>query len=117
MLVSVFHHCDPWCVYFKGTSRNPSCVPSVLVEQAGQSGANLKIEKSTASHSYGAGAMNLEAQTNVPKVKENLGYGKSELAGQSAYGSDAVNLQATMNAPKPKTEGLGHVDKKQEAKT
>lgn len=61
--------------------------------------------------------MNIEAQTNVPKVKENLGYSKSELAGQSSYGADAVNLQATLNAPKPKTEGLGHVDKKQEAKT
>lgn len=90
---------------------------SLTVSQPGQSGANLKIDKSTTAHSYGAGAMNIEAQTNVPKVKENLGYSKSELAGQSSYGADAVNLQATMNAPKPKTEGLGHVDKKQEAKS
>lgn len=90
---------------------------SVLVEQTGQSGANLGISKATSAHSYGAGAMNIEAQTNVPKVKENLGYGKSELSGQSQYGADAVGVQATMNAPKPKTEGLGHVDKKQEAKT
>lgn len=89
----------------------------VVVDQVGQSGANLKIDKATSSHSYGAGAMNIAAQTNVPKVKENLGYGKSELAGQSSYGQDAVNLQATLNAPKPKTEGLGHVDKKMEAKT
>ena len=69
------------------------------------------------SYSYGAGAMNIEAQSNVPKVKENFGYGKSKLVGQSSYGADAVNLQATLNAPKPKTEeGLGHMDKKQEAK-
>jgi len=93
------------------------CTCFVVVEQVGQAGANLKIDKATSSHSYGAGAMNIEAQTNVPKVKENLGYGKSELAGQSSYGSDAVNLQAAVNAPKPKTEGLGHVDKKVEAKT
>jgi len=97
--------------------HNVPYVSSVLVEQTGQSGANMGIAKATSTHSYGAGAMNIEAQQNVPKVKENLGYGKSELSGQSQYGADAVGVQATMNAPKPKTEGLGHVDKKQEAKT
>ena len=73
---------------YSAGSQNIQCA----VQQPSQSGANLKIDKAMSSYSYGAGAMNIEAQSNVPKVKENLGYGKSKLVGQSSYGADAVNL-------------------------
>ncbi len=71
-------------------------------------------QKTSAQHSYGAGAVNISAQTDVPKVKENLNYGKSELAGQSNYGAGAVGVESAVNAPKIKHEGLGQVDKKVE---
>ena len=71
-------------------------------------------QKTTSEHSYGAGALNIAATTEVPKVKENLGYAKSELAGQSSFGAGAVNLETARNAPKIKHEGLGAVDKKKE---
>lgn len=50
----------------------------------------------------------------APKTKENLGYAKSELAGQSSYGAGAMGVEQAMNAPKVKHEGLGQVDKKVE---
>lgn len=70
--------------------------------------------KSAAQHSYGAGALNIKATTDVPKVKENLGVGKGEGAGTSQYGAGAVGVETATNAPKIKHEGLGQVDKKQE---
>ena len=70
--------------------------------------------KTTSEHSYGAGALNIAATTEVPKVKENLSYAKSELAGQSQYGAGAVSVETATKAPKIKHEGLGAVDKKQE---
>ncbi len=65
-------------------------------------------------HSYGAGALNVEAATQVPKVKENLGYAKAEGAGTSQYGAGAVGVETAKNAPKIKHEGLGAVDKTRE---
>ena len=50
----------------------------------------------------------------MPKVRENLGYAKSELAGQSSYGAGAVGMDTAKNAPKIKHEGLGAVDKMKE---
>ena len=71
-------------------------------------------QKSESAHSYGAGALNVAAATNVPKIKENLGVGKGEGAGTSSYGAGAVGVETAVNAPKIKHEGLGQVDKKQE---
>lgn len=71
-------------------------------------------QKTTSGHSYGAGALNIAATTDVPKVKENLGYAKSEVAGQSSYGAGAVGIETATKAPKIKHEGLGRVDKKEE---
>ncbi|KAL5477062.1 hypothetical protein EMCRGX_G023804 [Ephydatia muelleri] len=68
-------------------------------------------QKTSATHSYGAGALNIEASTNVPKVKENLGVAKTELAGTSQYGAGAVLVEGAINAPKIKHEALGQVDK------
>lgn len=68
-------------------------------------------QKTSAAHSYGAGALNIEASTNVPKVKENLGMAKNELAGTSQYGAGAVLVEGALNAPKIKAESLGQVDK------
>lgn len=70
--------------------------------------------KTDAQHTYGAGALNIEAQTNVPKTKENLGVGKGEGAGTSQYGTGAVGVESARNAPKLKHEGLGQVDKTKE---
>ena len=58
--------------------------------------------------------MNIQAATEVPKVKENLGYSKSELSGQSQYGVGAVGVEAAIKAPKIKHEGLGQVEKTKE---
>lgn len=58
--------------------------------------------------------MNIEAQTNVPKVKETLTVGKGEGAGTSTYGAGAVGVESAVNAPKVKHEGLGQVDKTKE---
>ena len=71
-------------------------------------------QKTDVQHSYGAGALNVEAQTNVPKVKENLSYSKSEGAGTSQYGAGAVGVETAIKAPKMKAEGLGQVDKTKE---
>ena len=71
-------------------------------------------QKTDAAHSYGAGALNIQAQTNVPKVKENLNVGKGEGAGTSTYGAGAVGVESAVNAPKVKHEGLGQVDKTKE---
>ena len=71
-------------------------------------------QKTDVQHSYGAGALNIEAQTNVPKTKENLGVGKGEGAGTSQYGAGAVSVETAKGAPKLKHEGLGQVDKTKE---
>lgn len=71
-------------------------------------------QKTDVQHSYGAGAINIKATTDVPKVKENLGYAKSEGAGTSQYGAGAVGVETAKNAPKIKHEGLGAVDKTKE---
>ena len=76
--------------------------------------AESGISKSSAQHSYGAGALNEEAKLTTPKVKENLSYSKSELAGQSQYGAGAVGVESAINAPKIKHEGLGQVEKTKE---
>ena len=81
---------------------------------AGGGKAVTGYQKGSSGHSYGAGALNIAATTEVPKVKENLGYAKSELAGQSQYGAGAVSIDTATNAPKIKHEGLGAVDKKKE---
>ena len=71
-------------------------------------------QKTDTQHGYGAGAMNISAKTNVPKVKENLGVAKGEGAGTSQYGAGAVGIESATNAPKIKHEGLGQVDKNKE---
>ena len=71
-------------------------------------------QKTDVAHSYGAGALNIQAQTNVPKVKENLAVGKGEGAGTSTYGIGAVSVESAVKAPKVKHEGLGQVDKTKE---
>ena len=71
-------------------------------------------QKTSAEHTYGAGSLNIAAATEVPKVKENLGYAKSDGAGTSSYGHGAVGIETATNAPKIKHEGLGAVDKKKE---
>ena len=76
--------------------------------------AQTGYQKGTSQHSYGAGALNITATTSVPKVKENLGYGKAEGAGTSQYGAGAVGVETATNAPKIKHEGLGQVDKTRE---
>lgn len=78
--------------------------------------AEAGYQKSSATHSYGAGALNEEARLQTPKVldAEKLGYSKSELAGTSGYGAGAVGVEQAINAPKIKHEGLGQVDKKKE---
>lgn len=58
--------------------------------------------------------MNIKAQTDVPKVKENFGVGKGEGAGTSSYGAGAVGVNQAINAPKIKHEGLGQIDKQKE---
>lgn len=70
--------------------------------------------KTDAQHTYGAGALNISAQTNVPKTKENLGVAKGEGAGTSQYGAGAVGVESALNCPKIKHEGLGQVDKTKE---
>ncbi len=47
----------------------------------------------------------------MPKVKENLVYGKSDGAGTSQYGAGAMGIETATNAPTIKHEGLGAVDK------
>lgn len=71
-------------------------------------------QKTDAQHSFGAGALNIKAQTDVPKTKENLSVGKGEGAGTSQYGSGAVAVESAIKAPKLKHEGLGQVDKTKE---
>ena len=71
-------------------------------------------QKTDAQHSFGAGALNIKAQTDVPKTKENLGVGKGEGAGTSQYGAGAVGVEQATNAPKLKHEGLGQIDKTKE---
>lgn len=76
--------------------------------------AEAGYQKSSAQHSYGAGALNEQAKLEAPKIKENLSYSKSELSGQSSYGVDAVGVESAVNAPKIKHEGLGQIDKTKE---
>lgn len=71
-------------------------------------------QKTDAQHSYGAGSLNIEAQVNVPRTKENLSVGKGEGAGTSQYGCGAVSVESAIKAPKIKHEGLGQVDKTKE---
>ena len=81
---------------------------------SGGSKAVAGYQKTSAQHTYGAGALNIQATTDAPKVKENLSYGKSELAGQSSYGTGAVGIETATKAPKIKHEGLGQVEKTKE---
>lgn len=76
--------------------------------------AQSGYQKSSSAHAYGAGAMNIQATTDVPKVKENLSYAKAEGAGTSQYGAGALQVETATNAPKIKHEGLGQVDKTKE---
>lgn len=85
-----------------------------LLVSTGGGKAVAGYQKTGVAHSYGAGALNIEAQTNVPKTKENLGVGKGEGAGTSQYGAGAVGVEQVKNAPKLKHESLGQVDKTKE---
>jgi hypothetical protein len=85
-----------------------------LLNSVGGGKAVSGYTKTDVQHTYGAGALNIEAQTNVPKTKENLGVGKGEGAGTSQYGSGAVGVENAVKAPKIKHEGLGQVDKTKE---
>lgn len=87
---------------------------SISIPSKGSSKIVTGYKKTDDAHSYGAGALNIQAQTNVPKTKENLGVGKGELAGTSQYGPGAVAVESATNAPKIKHEGLGQVDKTKE---
>ncbi len=80
----------------------------------GGSKAVSGYQKTDVQHAYGAGALNIEAQTGVPKTKENLGVGKGEGAGTSQYGAGAVGVEQAIKAPKLKHEGLGQIDKTKE---
>ena len=71
-------------------------------------------QKTDAQHTYGAGALNIEAQTSAPKPVQNLTVGKGEGAGTSQYGAGAVGVEQVKNAPKLKHEGLGQIDKTKE---
>lgn len=71
-------------------------------------------QKTDVQHTYGKGALNIQAQTDVPKTKENLGVGKGEGAGTSQYGKGAVGMEQAINAPRLKHEGLGQIDKTKE---
>ncbi len=82
-------------------------------EQSGGK-AQTGYQKTSSQHTYGAGALNISATTNVPKVKENLAYAKSDGAGTSQYGAGALGVEQATNAPKLKHEGLGQVDKTRE---
>ena len=100
-------------------ARNELCVncrlelySSVILSGGGKAVAGY--QKTDAQHTYGAGALNISAQTNVPKVKENLTVGKGEGAGTSQYGAGAVSVETATKAPKIKHEGLGQVDKTKE---
>lgn len=81
-----------------------------------QSGGKTEkgYQKTSSEHSYGAGAVNIKATTDVPKVQENLTYSKSELSGQSGYGAGAMGMEQVKNAPKVKHESLGQIDKTKE---
>jgi len=87
---------------------------STYLNNVGGSKAVTGYQKTDAAHSYGAGALNISAQTEVPKVSQNLTIGKGEGAGTSSYGPGAVAVESVKNAPRVKHEGLGQVDKKQE---
>ncbi len=73
--------------------------------------AQVGYQKTSAQHTYGAGALNIKASTEVPKVKENLVYGKADGSGTSQYGTGAMGIESAVNAPKIKHEGLSAVDK------
>ena len=88
--------------------------PSRSISLSGGGKAVGGYQKSDSAHSFGAGALNIEAQTKVPKVKENLTVGKGEGAGTSNYGAGAVGVESAVKAPKVKHEGLGQVDKTKE---
>ena len=99
-----------------GKGADYSAGSANLEHPTGQSGGRTVAgyQKTDAAHQYGAGAMNISATTNVPKVKENLGVAKGEGAGTSQYGAGAVGVETAINAPKVKHEGLGQVDKNKE---
>ena len=90
---------SPWILY-------NSCFPF-----SGGGKAQVGYQKTSAQHAYGAGALNIKATTEVPKVRENLVYGKADGSGTSQYGSGAMGIQSAVNAPKIKHEGLSAVDK------
>lgn len=92
----------------------PSPLLPPSLSPTGGSKAVHGYQKSSAAHSYGAGALNEDAKVTVPKVRENLAYGKSELAGQSSYGAGALGVETAVTAPKIKHEGLAQVDKTKE---
>ena len=90
------------------------CSIAVLSHFLGGGKTVSGYQKSDATHSYGAGALNISAQTETPKVKENLGYAKAEGAGTSQYGAGALGVETAKSAPKIKHEGLGQIDKTKE---
>ena len=84
-----------------------------IKQETGKSGRSelLGIQKSSATHSYGAGAVSIKNATDIPKVGTNKGYALSPDSGKSAYGVGALAVEQALAAPKPKSEALAKVDK------
>ena len=98
----------------KGADYTAGSVNIDHVRQAtGKSGRSeqLGIQRSSASHSYGAGAVSIKSATDIPKVGINKGYALSPESGKSSYGIGALAVEQALAAPKPKAEALCKVDK------
>ena len=82
-------------------------------QETGKAGRSerLGIQRSSASHSYGAGAVSIKSATDIPKVGTNKGYALSPDSGKSAFGPGALSVEQALAAPKPKSEALAKVDK------
>lgn len=82
-------------------------------QETGKAGLSEKlgIQKSSAAHSYGAGAVSIKSATDIPKVGTNKGYALSPESGKSSFGPGALSVEQALSAPKPKSEGLSKVDK------
>ncbi|KAI6652690.1 hypothetical protein LOD99_4473 [Oopsacas minuta] len=98
----------------KGADYTAGSINIDHVKQAtGKAGRSEKlgIQRSSASHSYGAGAVSIKSATGIPKVGTNKGYALSPDSGKSSFGPGAISVEQAINAPKPKSEALSKVDK------
>ena len=84
-----------------------------IKQETGKTGNSQKlgIQKSSATHSYGAGAVSIKSATDIPKVGTDRGYAISPDSGKSAFGPGALSVEQALSAPKPKLEALAKVDK------